>query len=220
MKKYWFGLLCFLWLSGCKEIADITEVKVTGQTLDATTKAPLEGVVVELYEDNDGAFMGTHLLQSFTTDNTGSFHFNFTYREGPYNIYVYRNGYVYQRLVKDNIFNKEVYVDYQNVESLKNEQHLVFEMDPVALLSVNIVNAAPASGTDQLTLEIGKGANKLPLYTRTFDGITNTDFQVGSFAANQYLPIRYTVRENGMLRTVEDSVFLKPSEAFTYQLHY
>jgi hypothetical protein len=43
---------------------------------------------------------------------------------------------------------------------------------------------------------------------------------VGSFAANRYVPIRYTVRENGILRTVEDSVFLKPSEAFTYLLHY
>ena len=220
MKKYWFGLFCFLWLSGCREIEEITEVKVTGQTLDATTKAPLEGVVVELYEDNDGAFMGTHLQQSFTTDHTGSFHFNFTYREGPYTIYVYRNGYVYQRLVKDNIFNKEVYVTYQNVESLKNEQHLVFEMDPVALLSVKVVNTAPALSTDQLTLEIGEGANQLPLFTRTFDGQTNTDFQVGSIPASRYVPIRYTVRENGSLRSVKDSVFLKPSEAFTYELNY
>ncbi|MBK0402562.1 carboxypeptidase regulatory-like domain-containing protein [Adhaeribacter sp. BT258] len=220
MKNYWFALLCLLWLTSCKELEEINEVKVTGQTLDATTKAPLEGVVVELYEDNDGAFMGKHLLQSFTTDHSGDFNFNFTYKEGPYTIFVHRNGYIYQRLLKDNIFNKEVFVDYQNVESLKNEQHLVFEMDPVGLLSVKIMNTAPALSTDQLTLEIGKGANNLPLFTRTFEGLTNTDFQVGSVTANRYVPIKYTVRENGILRSVEDSVLLKPSEAFTYTLNY
>ncbi|KAA9345614.1 carboxypeptidase-like regulatory domain-containing protein [Adhaeribacter soli] len=220
MKNYWFALLCFFWLAGCKEVEEITEIKLTGQVLDATTKAPLDSVVVELYEDNDGPFMGTHLLQTFTTDNSSNFSFNFTYKEGPYRVYVRRNGYRYQRLIKDKILNQENIFDFQNVEALKNEQHLVFEMDPIALFSVKVTNVAPAQPDDQVKLEIGKGINNKPLFTRTFEGLANTEFQVGSIPANRYIPIRYEVRENGSWRSLKDSVFLKPSEPKTYYLHY
>lgn len=220
MKNYWYSLILILMLVSCEEVAEINDIKVTGQVLDATTKLPLDSVTVELYEDNDDAFMGTHLLQTYATDNTGNFNFNFTYKEGPYTIFVRRNGYVYQRLVKDNIFNKEVLVDYQNVEGLKNEQHMVFEMDPVALLSINLINSAPALNTDQLKLEVGKGINNLPLFARTFDGITNTVFQVGHIPAKRYIPIKYEVRENGVWRSVIDSVILKPSKSKTFRLDY
>jgi hypothetical protein len=220
MKNCWFSLICLLLFASCKDISDLTDVKVTGQVLNATTKAPLDSVTVNLYEDNDGAFMGMHLLQTVTTGNSGDFSFNFTYREGPYKIYVYRNGYVYQRLVKDKILNKEMIFDYQSVESLKNEQHMVFEMDPVALLSIKLINSAPAFSTDQIKLEIGKGVNNQPIFTRTFDGLVNTDFQVGNVPANRFVPIKYEVRENGVWRSERDSVLLQPSEVKSFTVQY
>ncbi|MFC5269925.1 carboxypeptidase-like regulatory domain-containing protein [Adhaeribacter terreus] len=220
MKKYWFGLICLFLLAGCKEVSEITDVKVTGQVIDITTKAPLNNVIVSLYEDNDGPFMGMHLLQTSTTDNSGKFSFNFSYKEGPYRVYVQRENYMYQRLEQDKIFNQQHIFDFQNIEALKNEQHMVFEMDPLAFLSLKLTKVVPAQPDDQIKLEVGKRLTNEAISTYNFTGLANIDLDIGSIPANRFIPIRIEVQENGNRRTVEDSVYLKAFERKTFNMDF
>lgn len=220
MKKYWFALLCFISLTACKEVEELTTVDLSGQVLDATTKAPLENVSVDLYEDNEGPFMGTHLLQTYTTDNSGNFSFHFGYREGPYRVYVRRDDYMYQRVEGDKILNQQHIFDFQTVEPLKHEQHMVFEMDPLAFLTVKLTKVTPVQSDDQIKLEIGESLTNQPLMSRTFNGLSFIDLDVGNIPANRYIPIRCEVRENGIWRSVEDSVYLKAFERKTFNMDF
>src|SRR5688500_16538783 len=115
MLKYLFGFLVLISLTSCDKW---TKIEATGIVRDAATQLPLDSARVSLYEDNDGPFMGSHLLQETTTDASGTFKFNFDYQEGPYKLFVSRPRYRYGRVEGDNILNETMIFEYQEIIGL------------------------------------------------------------------------------------------------------
>ena len=217
MLKYLFSFLVLISLSSCDKL---TEVEASGQVRDAATQQPLDSVHITLYEDNDGPFMGTHLLQETVTDASGSFKFNFDYKEGPYKIFVARSRYLYSRVESDNILNQTLVFGYQEIAPLEDEQHFIFDMAPQSFLNINIRNVAPATSTDLINLEIGRDLRNQLAFRRSYEGLVVEQISAGNVDANTYIPIKYEVRENNIWRSVKDSIAIQPFKTATYQLNF
>ena len=217
MLKYLFGFLVLANLSSCDKL---TTVEATGMVRDAATQQPLDSVHVTLYEDNDGPFMGNHLLQETTTNASGTFKFNFDYKEGPYKIFVTRPRYRYNRVVSDNILNQALVFEHQEIASLDEEQDFIFDMAPQSFLNISLKNVAPAASTDQIKLEVGRNFSNQNAFSRTFEGVVNEQISIGNVDGNTYIPIKFEIRENNVWRTVKDSIAIQPFKTATYQLNY
>jgi hypothetical protein len=217
MYRYVIGLLVLVSLSSCEKW---TEVKATGLVRDAVTQQPLDSVKVALYEDNEGPFMGTHLLQETTTDASGTFKFNFDYKEGPYKIFVNRTRYRYHRVESDNILNQSLVFESQEIAALEDEQDFIFDMAPQSFLNINLKNVAPTATTDQIKVEVGRNFRNQPALIRVYEGAVTEQISVGNVDGNTYIPIKYEVRENNQLRTVNDSIAIQPFKTATYNLFF
>ena len=217
MLKYLFGFLVLISLCSCDKY---TKVEATGLVRDAITQQPLDSAHVTLYEDNDGPFMGTHLLQETTTDASGTFKFNFDYKEGPYKIFVTRPRYRYTRIESDNILNQKLIFEHQELAALDEEQDFIFDLAPQSFLNINLKNVAPAAPADQIKLEVGHNYSNQPAFSRTIEGIVEEKIPVGAVDGNTYIPIKYEVRENNVWRIVKDSIAVHPFKTATYPLNY
>lgn len=217
MYRFLVGLLVLASLGSCKKFS---EVEVNGHVRNTSTQQSLDSVIVTLYEDNDGAFMGMHKLQETLTDEAGNFRFKFSYQEGPYKIYVYRYGYRYTRNVTDKFFGLSTTVDYQMVAALDNDQNMVFDMSPEATLNIRLKSVPPSYADDKIRIEVGKSVNGQAPFVREFEGQVEEDVLVGIVEADKFIPIKYVVRENNVWRTVKDSVAVQPLKVTEYQLHY
>ncbi|MDX5348889.1 MAG: hypothetical protein LPK19_16780 [Hymenobacteraceae bacterium] len=220
MSRIFLFLLALVALASCNDVALTGDITIKGVVVDAVTQVPLDSAVVELYEDNDGAFMGKHLLKEAHTDNSGRFQTSFKYKEGPYIIKVKRNNYSYFRLVYSKLTNDTLVVDYENVDGLKKEQHFTLDMEAERSLNVHLKNTAPFNSDDKITLRFKNLSKRFRDLTETYTGTGELKKTIVYAAAGKYVPVTATITKNTVTTVIQDSVFINKDSQTTYYLEY
>lgn len=207
--------------TACEDTVLDPTTHVEGVVTDETTGAPLDSVLVVLYEDNEGPLMGNHPIQEMTTDKSGRYNFTFEWKEAPYLIKVTRRAYKYLRIVESKLTNNQLVFDYKELEPLKKRQTLNFDMEALGTLEVQLKNTAPASSSDLLTLTISNvNRQNLPMGPANYPGIADNTLPAIQVAGNRYVRFQYSLTENGTRRDLKDSVFVKPFQKNVFVLNY
>ncbi len=206
LKIYLFliPVLAVAWAS-CDDAPEPQNTLVDGIVREYGSKKPLAGVRVRIVQVASGsptAPLGFETLGVDTTDAAGRYHFELALDKLPDGIYL-------------NVPQGYSPYDTERGGIIKGKQNnIAHDLDPYAYLYFHIKNVNPFNDNDRIsggyTLSgiIGEG--------RSFDW-TNYARVLG----NRYVKIGYTVRKNGLLKNVTDSVYISGRDTSSqYQVYY
>jgi len=134
---FWFSYACIFISISCNKDKNIFS-GVSGTVLDKTTNAPVAAAEVALFEKDAEIFggLGGVMIESKFADANGSFHFDFTERNG-YNYYVQAIKTQYWNDQSSNI----TFVHY-------GEEDVIVYLQPEGSLEIHFENIIPSLPSD------------------------------------------------------------------------
>lgn len=199
-----FILLCFL-ISSCDKDISIAN-GVTGTVLDKTTNIAVSEAEVGLFEKDAEIFggLGGVLLETKYSDTNGSFHFDFTEREG-YNYYA--------QAIKDQYFNDQS----NNISYVHfGEENTILYLQPEGYLKVRFINLFPCNENDEITLSLLYDG-----YYPEFIG-DDVDTTICCFIVygNSNNHITHYVDKCGESENISEDIFCLPFDTTYYEIYY
>ncbi|MFD2515288.1 hypothetical protein ACFSRY_15555 [Pontibacter locisalis] len=223
-RKLGAALLVALMLTSCEDSVLDPTTEVTGKVVDHVTNQPLSGVTVSLSENDDVWLGGARVIAEQQTDVNGNFGFTFEWKESPYKIRVSKQKYTYHHVEYNEKFKNlpPVITDYQELESLNKKQSLIFDMEPVGALVVNITKSQPQASDSKLTIKFENVNKATPTVgPQVYTGNSISGFYVGGYAiAGKYVRYIYTIEKSGISQTTRDSVLIKHDVPTTLDISY
>ncbi len=214
MKKLIFlslSILIISFLGSCKKDPVTLPTVINGQVLEQGSNKPIEGVKVVLMEGTYGGLgSGTYNyypVDTILTDKDGKYSYqNPTVKSSKdYVLWFY----------KDQYFEITDTQDEVNVETNKTINP-VTKMFPFAWLSIRVINDKPFDAGDKL--EVG-GEWTTGQYDRFQGANVNTIF-IKKIKGGKKTDIVWWIIKNNIIKSLSDSIYVKPLDTTYYQIKY
>ena len=220
-------IISLIVLSSCKKNVSLPYT-FTGKVTDLNGN-PISDVTLNLsayYSSTIFASGGYTRVAEAKTDNEGNFKSSFNYANGA-------NSLMIQGFVNNYFpyFNETVFTtDIQNNALLKN-----LTLNKLSTIKINFKNVSPASSTDEFSVFQSNEIFGPVFYTfieRQFTGGTYNELEnkyVGSNVqgyvitktkGDAYTVINWTSKKNGIIRYVQDSIFIAGNSQGNYNINY